>query len=163
MGLRRSRSWIGVVCGSIGAIGMCWFWARWHKNYIWLCSNIFKFVYNNTASSIQTHYFPPRAGALSGFHGVISTLASYYGQNGNMTDILKKGKEGSSNSSRWTLAATVGVTVVCAVLLLFYKLMLRDVQQKHDIEYGPRQAGRHGEGTGHENGKPPKIHSVSSF
>jgi hypothetical protein len=36
---------------------MCWFWFRWHGNYIWICSNIFKFVYNNTASFIQSNYF----------------------------------------------------------------------------------------------------------
>jgi hypothetical protein len=85
---------------------------------------------------------------------VISTLSSYYGQNGNLKKI-------SSGSSLWTLVATGGVTVVCVVLLLFYKLMIRDVQQNHDREYGKRQAGRYGEGTGHENEKPPKIHSIS--
>jgi hypothetical protein len=34
---------------------MCWFWYRWHANYIWICSNIFMYVYNNMASFIQTH------------------------------------------------------------------------------------------------------------
>ena len=79
-------------------------------------------------------------------------MSSYYGQNGNLTHIFK-------GSSRWTLVATGAVTVVCAALLLFYQLTLRDVQQKHDREYGERRAGSRGEGTGHENEKPSKMHS----
>jgi hypothetical protein len=50
--------------------------------------------------------------------------------------------------------------VVCGVLLLFYKLMVKRVQKKHDKVYGERGTGTHGEGTGHGNEKPPKLRST---
>jgi hypothetical protein len=76
---------------------------------------------------------------------VIATVSSNYGQNGKLEFV---------GSSRWTLIATGGLTVVCGVLYLFYNfIMLRDVKEKHDVEHGERRAGTHGEGTGFENRK----------
>jgi hypothetical protein len=101
------------------------------------------YVYSNIAPFIQTYYyFSPRPGALSGLHGVIATVASNYGQNNKLIFV---------GTSKWTLIATAGVTVVCGVFLLFYKfVVLRNAKKKHDREYGKRQAGRRGEGTGFE-------------
>ena len=111
-------------------------------------------MYNNTASSFKLNVFSFRAGAVSGLQGVIVTLTSYYGQNGDLKDIFK-------GSSRWTLVAAGGVTIVSAVLWLVHYPLLKQLQQKHDNEYGKRRAGRRGEGTGYGNEKPPKIHSIS--
>jgi len=87
-------------------------------------------------------------------HGGISTLSGIYAQN-NKLDLKKL-----TGSSKWTLIATGGVMVVCGVLFLFYKLMVKHVQKKHDKEYGKRGTGTHGEGTGHENEKPPKLRNT---
>lgn len=90
--------------------------------------------------------FSPRPGALSGLHGVIATISSNYGQNNKLIFV---------GTSKWTLIATAGVTVVCGVLLLFYKfVVLRNAKKKHDGEYGERRAGRRGEGTGFEMSAP---------
>ena len=86
--------------------------------------------------------FSPRPGAISGLHGVIATVASNYGQNGKLLFV---------GTSKWTLIATAGVTVVCGGFLLFYKfVVLRNAKKKHDREYGERKAGRRGEGKGFE-------------
>jgi len=47
--------------------------------------------------------------------------------------------------------------VVCGVLFLFYKLMVKHVQKKHDKEYGKAGTGTHGEGTGHEKREAAKA------
>ncbi|KIM72678.1 hypothetical protein PILCRDRAFT_81683 [Piloderma croceum F 1598] len=115
------------VCSGIGVLGMCWFWYRWHANYVWICSNIFLNV----------------PGALNALQGVIATLSSNYGQNNKLQFV---------GSSKWTLIATGGLTVSCAVLYLFYNfIMLQNVRKQHDVEHGEQQAGAHGEGTGFEN------------
>lgn len=70
---------------------------------------------------------------------MIATLASNYGNNDKLVFV---------GSSKWTLIATSGVTVACGVLFLFYSLLIHDKKKQHDEEYGKRQTGKHGEGTG---------------
>ena len=136
----QSSSWIGTVFACICAFGLVLVWAMWHRNFVWLSTNIFKFVYNNTASSFKLNIFSFRAGVLSGLQGVIAMMTSYYGQNRDLKDIFK-------GSSRWTLVVGGRVTIVSAVLWLVHYLLLKKLQQKHDNKYGKQQAGRHGEGT----------------
>lgn len=33
--------WIAAICCLIGALGMCWLWWCWNKNYEWLVNHIF--------------------------------------------------------------------------------------------------------------------------
>jgi hypothetical protein len=147
--LFATRFIVGCVCSGIGVLGMCWFWLRWKSNYVWICNNIFMYVYNHTALFIQTHYFSPRPGALSGVQGVIATLATNYGQNNKLVFV---------GSSKWTLVATGGVTVVCGVLIIIYMfIVLRRVQKEHDMEYGERHVGKRGAGAGFNDRKASGI------
>jgi hypothetical protein len=88
---------------------------------------------------------PPRPGALSGVHGVIATVSSNYGQNNKLV---------FEGTSKWTLIATAGVAVVCGGFLLFYHCVVSRSVKKHEKDYGKRQTGRHGEGTGFGTKKP---------
>lgn len=52
-----------------------------------------------------------------------------------------------SVSSKSTIIVTVGLTVICGMLTLFYMFFLiRRVKKKHDEEVGKQRAGKHGEG-----------------
>jgi len=114
------------------------------QQYLYVCVQQYGIIHSNSLS-----FSSPRPGALNALQGVIATLSSNYGQNNKL---VFKG------SSKWTLIATGGVTVVCAVLFLFYKfIMLRNVQKNHDVEYGERRAGTHGEGAGFGEQEPSKI------
>ncbi|KIM78491.1 hypothetical protein PILCRDRAFT_75454 [Piloderma croceum F 1598] len=115
---------VGCACGGIGILGMCWFWYRWQANSIWICNNIFL------------------PGAVNSLHGVVATVASNYGQNNKLEFV---------GTSKWTLIATAGLTVVCMLFFLFYSFIVSgSAKKKHDREYGGRKAGSRGEGRGFE-------------
>jgi len=114
---------VACSCSGIGALGMCWFWYRWQSNYIWLIKNIFM------------------PGALNSVAGVISTLSSVYATYNTTRKFTFSG------TSKSTIIATGGLTVVCGMLTVFYKfVLLRNAKNRHDNEYGKRRAGSHGEG-----------------
>jgi hypothetical protein len=75
---------------------------------------------------------------------VTATLATTYGLIGKLVFI---------GPNKWALIATSGVAVTCGALYIFYNLRtLRTVQKTHDKEYGPRMAGKHGEGVCYDSG-----------
>jgi hypothetical protein len=102
------------------------------QQHLYVCVQQHGIIHSNSL------FFSSRPGALNALQGVIATLSSNYGQNNKLV---------FTGSSKWTLIATGGVTVVCAVLFIFYKfIILRNIQKKHDVEHGERRAGTHGEG-----------------
>jgi len=105
---------VACACTAIGLIGMCCYWYKWRSNYIWLGRNIFGPAARNSLA------------------GVIATLSSVYGINNKLR---------FEGSSKLTLYITGGLTVICGVLHVFYKCLLRNMKKEHYRVHGKRRAG----------------------
>ncbi|KAF4566278.1 hypothetical protein EYR36_011694 [Pleurotus pulmonarius] len=109
---------VAWICSGIGAVGMCYMWWRWMRNYVWLVNHIFL------------------PGCLNALAGIISTLASVFGaQDGRFT-----------TTSTITIAVTIVTAVICGILSGVYTFLIARVKRQHDQMVGQQKAGKHGEG-----------------
>ena len=99
-----NRLVVGLVCCTIGGVGMCYLWWRQRAVYPWLVNSLFV------------------PGWLSGVAGLISTFVCIYTHN--------KGVYGATMIA--CIAVTSTTTLVCGFLAAFYSFwLLRRLKKEH--------------------------------